>query len=251
MKSKKPILFITIILIFTSVFTLFSCSNENGYKKVVTCIKRDNLSEAVEYCAQLSDDEIETGKNEILGAINKKLNALLKKTDSWCCNSNDGIIEQETITDFYCYKRLISLIGAENTEEMDFIDAVVSLSEYSRFNDCYKILESKNISNGLDYVAKAEEAGTSYLREQYYKSAYDCMNAAYNESLRYSTQSYGIEILKEYTLSWIEALSAWQNGQTSYERDKFYDQYYKMISREYEEAIGIVKETIELFPAEI
>lgn len=249
MKSKKPILFITIILIFTSVFTLFSCSNENGYKKVVTCIKRDNLSEAVEYCAQLSDDEIETGKQEILDAINKKLNVMLKEKDTWCCNSDDGIIEQETITDFYCYKRLISLIGAENTEESEFINDVLLLSEYSSWNEYYKMSESinVNINKALDYIMKAE---SSSLKKEYYRIAYDCMNDAYNESLKYSTQEYGIEIVQEYMFYWTKALDAWKNGQ-NYKRNTVYDGSYKMISREYDEAIEIVKAIIELFPTEI
>ena len=76
------------------------------------------------------------------------------------------------------------------------------------------------------------------------------MNDAYNESLKYSTQEYGIEIVQEYMFYWTKALDAWKNGQ-NYKRNTVYDGSYKMISREYDEAIEIVKAIIELFPTEI
>lgn len=256
----------------TMLFTVVACNNtsntsdnsnsnlqqgdnqNSNYQQVITCLEANELDKAVDYCSDLSDNALSSGKEAIFDIIVEDLNELLNNSASWCINSTNGIINEDIINDFKNYERLLALIkinDADFTNSLTFTTSVLSLEQYVPWNDFYVAqLGDSYISEALDYIITAQDYSTDTMRQYYYGLAYNRMNSAYLIYKDKPATSKGMKELTNYCYSWANVLNQWQYGNST-TRDTSYDAAYDNAFDEFSVATDIVFATVKSWPSKI
>ena len=248
-----------ILLVIMILFVFVACGETDDaeaeqigdYEKVVKCLEANELGNALNECNKLNQKTLEAGKSDILEAVKNNVEKYL--TDStWLFNDNVGVVDTAVIAEFKIYSQILMKIEVnENdfTNVVDFVNMVLSLEKYTKWNDFWKRSGIGDFNDALDYLNDATNYSSASMREYYVSLAYDSVKDAYN-GCRNFTNSYGLKIMANYYKTWVDALDRYLDG-GSLNRDKTYDSQFEAIIDEYSLVLDEVEVINDNFPSKI
>ncbi len=249
----------TLICIILLSLLLFTACDETTKKEqekfdqIVVCLEAGDYSQALALCNGLSERELEKGKPIILSAIKEEANDYLVNVDDWCFNDHDGVIDLSVVSKFKTLSTILNVIKFDSSVDISnvktFIDSVIALEPYAKWNDFYDHNGYSYFSSAMDYVQKASNSSSSTMFDYYLNLAIQDFKYAYNEcNSRYS--SYGCGYVAEYYKSFVDFLEDIANDIDS-DRNKSYDSAYDRILDEWSDVLDVIGQFTDTLPDKV
>lgn len=254
---KKTIIAL-ICIIFLSLLLFTACDGiskkeQEKFDQIVVCIDAGDYAQALALCNGLSEKEIEKGKPIILDAIKTEASDYLEDIDNWYFNSSDGVIDLAVLAKFKTLSTILNVIKFDSSVDVSnvktFIDSVIALEPYAKWNDFYNNNGYSYSSTAADYLQMAINSSTSTMFDYYLNLAIQNYKSAYYECYSHYN-SYGCGYNAEYYKTFINFLEDIANDKDS-NRKKSYDTAYGNILDEWSDALDVLGDFIDELPEKI
>lgn len=254
---KKTIIAL-ICLIFLSLLLFTACDEiskkeQAKFDQIVLCIDAGDYTTALALCNDLSEKEIEKGKPIILDAIKTEASDYLEDINDWCFNDSDGVIDLVVLAKFKTLSTILNVIKFDSSVDVSnvkaFIDSVIALEPYAKWNDFSNNNGYSYSSTATDYLQMAINSSTSTMFDYYLNLAIQNYKSAYYECYAHYN-SYGCNYNAEYYKSFINFLEDIANDKDS-NRNKSYDTAYNNILDEWGDVLDSIGDFIDKLPEKI
>ena len=166
-------------------------------------------------------------KYEDLGSLGKKLfrkdivNQFIDmvKNNKYQAGSSDEIVNAADIGKYEQFKKIVDTLqikSEDNTNVIEYIDAVLKLKEYEQYNEILKcVLACKD--ELMDSFQSVQDSTSSYyLLDYYIGQARDSADDAYDKALKYDATKYKVSEFIDSIKNYSDALDEIYYGDLSY-----------------------------------
>ena len=246
--------FIAIIMAVVMCASLCSCSIFNADKKevdnaidnVVDNINAGELDLAISIISEMDEKTLSSGKSEILEAIISEMETYIDP-NAWVCTDN-CFVDEDVIVAFEKYQTIVNALDLSEDESNvnAFIEKVLSLKEYIRWNDLHVLGKHDYENRVIDMLKKG--LNNSTYAKSYYQEAYNLCMEAYNNCKNYT--GYGIKEASDYYYDYASTIYGFiypSYGTTSNDDDASREAYTKIIQEEIED-MNVVIDICDSFP---
>lgn len=179
-KKNHKYKFLTLSIVFILLIGIVGGGVGFCYKEasgVNTQLKKENINAAIKKSEKLNPVTKILFKDRIMKQIEKSV-----KLNRYSSYDDGNLVFSNAVSDYTGYQKIVNILDvtAEDNKTVKYINAVVKLSEYEKFNAVSKCIEdsSGKVLAALDCINQASTSYSSYTKVMYYASAVDYMTAA-------------------------------------------------------------------------